>query len=74
MQARLLNAGIDPFTPVTIVENGTLENERTFDTVIGELQSAIKRNRIEGPAMIYVGLSRRPNAEVVAFPPRRIAS
>jgi uroporphyrin-III C-methyltransferase/precorrin-2 dehydrogenase/sirohydrochlorin ferrochelatase len=72
-QARLLNAGIDPFTPVTIVENGTLENERVVETVIGELSSTIRTNSIQGPAMIYVGLARRNEASVVAFA-RKIAS
>jgi uroporphyrin-III C-methyltransferase/precorrin-2 dehydrogenase/sirohydrochlorin ferrochelatase len=73
-QARMLNAGIDPSTPVTIVENGTLENQRVVETVIGELQSSIRTSRIAGPAMIYVGLARRENAGIIAFPPRRMAS
>jgi uroporphyrin-III C-methyltransferase/precorrin-2 dehydrogenase/sirohydrochlorin ferrochelatase len=73
-QVRLLNAGIDPATPVTIVENGTLESERVFTTVIGQLQSTIRISAIRGPAMIYVGLSRRKDASVVAFPARKLAS
>jgi uroporphyrin-III C-methyltransferase / precorrin-2 dehydrogenase / sirohydrochlorin ferrochelatase len=73
-QVRLLNAGIDPLTPVTIVENGTLENERVFETVIGELRSMIRINAIKGPAMIYVGLTRQKDASVLAFPAKRIAS
>src|SRR5262249_15475425 len=32
--AKLLEAGIDPACPVTLVENGTLENERSFVTTI----------------------------------------
>jgi uroporphyrin-III C-methyltransferase/precorrin-2 dehydrogenase/sirohydrochlorin ferrochelatase len=74
IQARLLNAGIDPHTPVTLVENGTLDNQRVFDTVISELHGKIRSNMIEGPAMIYVGLSRPKEASVVEFSSRRIAS
>jgi uroporphyrin-III C-methyltransferase/precorrin-2 dehydrogenase/sirohydrochlorin ferrochelatase len=75
IQARLLNAGIDPETPVTIVENGTLDEQRTFETVIGNLYGAIRTEHIAGPAMIYVGLARIPAANVVPFPTaERIAS
>ena len=67
LQARLLNAGIDPETPVTIVENGTLEAERSFETVIGSLYATIRAERIAGHAMIYVGLARRAAAGILPF-------
>jgi uroporphyrin-III C-methyltransferase/precorrin-2 dehydrogenase/sirohydrochlorin ferrochelatase len=73
-QARLMNAGIEPSTPVTIVENGTLSNQRVFETVISELQRTIRGNAIEGPAMIYVGLSHKVSAELIALDARRLAS
>jgi siroheme synthase len=73
-QARLMNAGIEPATPVTIVENGTLSNQRVFETVISELQGTIRENAVNGPAMIYVGLSRRASAELIALDARRLAS
>ena len=49
-QARLLNAGIDAATPVTIVENGTLAGERVFETRIDDLvgDGALKRRRRTG--------------------------
>jgi uroporphyrin-III C-methyltransferase/precorrin-2 dehydrogenase/sirohydrochlorin ferrochelatase len=74
IQARLLIAGIDPHTPVTLVENGTLDNQRVFNTAIGELHATIRSKKIEGPAMIYVGLSRPKEAGVVEISSRRIAS
>ena len=74
LQVRLLNAGISPSTPVTIVENGTLANERTFETVIGELQSTIKAHQVTGPAMIYVGLNREKSAKLLPFATRKVAS
>src|SRR5262249_1790609 len=35
--ARLAEAGIEPATPVTIVENGTLATERTIETTVARL-------------------------------------
>ena len=58
IQARLLNAGIDAATPVTIVENGTLAGERVFETRIDDLMATVRSNSIAGPAIIYIGLSR----------------
>jgi len=74
LQVRLLNAGIDPSTPVTIVENGTLSEERTFETVIGDLHGVINSKEIVGPAMIYVGLTRQTSAKLLSFATRRAAS
>ena len=74
IQARLLAAGIDPHTPVTIVENGTLADERIFETEISDLTAIIKSKSIAGPAVIYVGLSRKARSTVVSFPARRAAS
>jgi uroporphyrin-III C-methyltransferase/precorrin-2 dehydrogenase/sirohydrochlorin ferrochelatase len=67
---RLLEAGADPATPVTVVENGTLASERILDTTVAELPTTLNSHAVRGPAVIYVGLSRKaaPGAEVVAFP------
>jgi uroporphyrin-III C-methyltransferase/precorrin-2 dehydrogenase/sirohydrochlorin ferrochelatase len=71
ISANLLAAGIDPSCPVTLVENGTLQNERTFVTTIGDLWETVSSKGIYGPAMIYVGLSKaRASADVVTFPVR----
>ncbi len=71
MVSRLLDAGMEPTTPATIVENGTLASERIFTTTIGSLWQTLNENGVAGPAIIYVGLAAaRPMAEVVAFPVR----
>jgi uroporphyrin-III C-methyltransferase / precorrin-2 dehydrogenase / sirohydrochlorin ferrochelatase len=71
VSARLLAAGMDPSTPVTLVENGTLANERVLTTTIGELWETIQTSGIAGPAIIYVGLSKsRTSADIVPFPIR----
>lgn len=66
-QARLLNAGIDAATPVTIVENGTLVDERVFETRIDQLAAAVRLHAIAGPAIIYVGITFRDRAQIVPF-------
>jgi uroporphyrin-III C-methyltransferase/precorrin-2 dehydrogenase/sirohydrochlorin ferrochelatase len=69
--AKLLDAGIDPACPVTLVENGTLDSERSFTTIIGDIWETVASKGIYGPAMIYVGLAKaKASAEVVTFPVR----
>jgi uroporphyrin-III C-methyltransferase / precorrin-2 dehydrogenase / sirohydrochlorin ferrochelatase len=71
ISASLLDAGINPATPVTIVENGTLPNERVLTASIGNLWDTLQRSGIYGPAIIYVGLSKAStSADIVPFPVR----
>jgi uroporphyrin-III C-methyltransferase / precorrin-2 dehydrogenase / sirohydrochlorin ferrochelatase len=71
ISAKLLDAGIDHATPVTIVENGTLENQRIFATTIGSLWETLMCSGVEGPAMIYCGLKpAKTSADIVPFPAR----
>ncbi len=60
-----------PSTPVTLVENGTRADERVLHTTVGNLWDTVQRAGINGPALIYVGLSEaKASAEVVPFPIR----
>jgi uroporphyrin-III C-methyltransferase / precorrin-2 dehydrogenase / sirohydrochlorin ferrochelatase len=71
ISAQLLDAGMAPSTPVTVVENGTLESERVFETSIGSLWETLALKGVAGPAIIYVGLARaKSSADVVPFPVR----
>lgn len=71
ISARLLDAGIDPATPVTVVENGTLPEQKVCTGNIGNLWETLALNGIEGPAVIYVGLKpARASADIVPFPIR----
>jgi uroporphyrin-III C-methyltransferase / precorrin-2 dehydrogenase / sirohydrochlorin ferrochelatase len=71
VSARLLDAGIAHHTPVSIIENGTLPNERVIDTTIGNLWQTVNTQGVVGPAIIYVGLSKaKSTADIVAFPIR----
>lgn len=73
---RLIASGASPRTPVVIVENGTLANERSIATTLQDLPEAIERERITGPAILFVGLDwrdaelSRPD-KVEVFAPRR---
>ncbi len=55
-RGKLLNAGASPHTPVVIVENGTLANERVVSSELSLLSRAISDLGIRGPAVIFVGL------------------
>ncbi len=71
ISAALLDAGIDHKTPVTIVENGTLANERVMMCSIGSLWETLALNGVEGPAIIYVGLKpAKISADILPFPVR----
>jgi uroporphyrin-III C-methyltransferase/precorrin-2 dehydrogenase/sirohydrochlorin ferrochelatase len=71
ISAELLDAGIAPQTPVTIVENGTLANERVFTTTIGHLWETLHTKGVSGPAIIYVGLAKpKTSADIFPFPIR----
>lgn len=58
IRGRLLENGIDPDTPVTLIENGTRKNERIFDTNVNKLLETIEKHTIKGPSIIYFGISR----------------
>jgi uroporphyrin-III C-methyltransferase / precorrin-2 dehydrogenase / sirohydrochlorin ferrochelatase len=69
--AQLLDAGLSSATTVTIVENGTLPNERVIDTTIGALWETVQTQNVSGPSIIYVGLNQAStSADVVPFPVR----
>jgi uroporphyrin-III C-methyltransferase / precorrin-2 dehydrogenase / sirohydrochlorin ferrochelatase len=71
ISAALLDAGIDHATPVTIVENGTLANQRVMMCSIGSLWETLALNGVEGPAIIYVGLKpAQTSADILPFPAR----
>jgi uroporphyrin-III C-methyltransferase/precorrin-2 dehydrogenase/sirohydrochlorin ferrochelatase len=71
----LLAAGARPETPVVIVENGTLADERAVAAQLSELPAAIAVKGIKGPAIIFVGLDwaaaglTRPDKLEVYEPP-----
>jgi uroporphyrin-III C-methyltransferase / precorrin-2 dehydrogenase / sirohydrochlorin ferrochelatase len=53
--AQLLANGMPPRTPIAIIENGTLDNERTFIDALDQLPFLAARHHITGPSLIVIG-------------------
>jgi uroporphyrin-III C-methyltransferase / precorrin-2 dehydrogenase / sirohydrochlorin ferrochelatase len=56
IRRNLLAAGVDPQTPVVLVENGTRDDERAAATTLRELADCVSQLGFVGPAIIFVGL------------------
>jgi uroporphyrin-III C-methyltransferase/precorrin-2 dehydrogenase/sirohydrochlorin ferrochelatase len=52
---RLIEAGRDPLTPVTVVVNGALPEERIVSGRLFELDLLTAVHAVEGPAMLFIG-------------------
>lgn len=59
LTGRLLMHGAASDTPVTIIENASHIDQRIVATSIGKLAGDIFDNKIEGPAILFLGLSPR---------------
>lgn len=57
LRQKLLAAGAAPGLPIVVVENGTLANELALATTLQDLVDAMTAFSIEGPAIIFGGLS-----------------
>ena len=68
--ARLMTAGLAASTPVAVVENASLANERRLVTTLGALEAAVRD--LGGPALLIIGavaaLAQVDLAEVGADP------
>ena len=51
----LLSNGMNPFTKVAVVENGTRYNQRVFRGELGNMEEIAKKENIVSPALIVVG-------------------
>ncbi|USA40105.1 uroporphyrinogen-III C-methyltransferase [Pelagerythrobacter marinus] len=67
---RLIAAGLDPATPVALVENASLPDERRFDSRLDLLPIAARSVLGEGPAVILVGPALDYAREPAAAPDR----
>jgi uroporphyrin-III C-methyltransferase len=57
VSARLIAAGLPGSTPVAMVENASLENQRRFTTRLDLLPLAARTALGDGPALILVGMA-----------------
>lgn len=60
IESRLLAGGIDPSTPVTVVENGTLPQQKLALGTAGRLVETLIDGGIKGPAIIFIGAHPLP--------------
>ena len=51
----LIEGGMSPSTSASITVNGSMKNEMTVVTTVGELSTAIKKNGLEPPGIIVIG-------------------
>ncbi|MEO0402875.1 MAG: siroheme synthase CysG [Pseudomonadota bacterium] len=59
IQGRLLMHGIDPATPVTVIENASRADQRVLSTTVSEMEPTISQAKLSGPALTFVGLAPR---------------
>ena len=55
LSSNLIHAGMDPQTPVAVIENGTRVNERVLRTILQDLPKIITEQQVQPPALIVVG-------------------
>ena len=59
VQGRLLMHGIDPATPVSVVENASRPDQRILSTTVAEMEPTITDADLSGPALTFIGLAPR---------------
>ena len=64
-QGRMLMHGADPATPVSIVENASRPDQRILATTLAEIEPALSRAGLTGPALIFHGLAPRGAARAL---------
>jgi uroporphyrin-III C-methyltransferase len=65
VQGRLMLHGAAADTPAAVVENASRPQERRIATTLGRLAQDMAAARIDGPAVILMGVAPRAAAEVV---------
>ncbi len=58
----LIAAGLDPATPVSIVENASLETAQTATGRLDQVSDLLLRAGIRGPAILFIGVAPIPAA------------
>lgn len=59
IQGRLLMHGIDPATPVTVIENASRTDQRILSTTVSDMEPTISNAGLNGPAITFIGLAAR---------------
>lgn len=59
LQGRLLMHGASGSTPVTVVENASLPEQKIVSTTLHHLSDVVREGQFSGPTIIFLGLSKR---------------
>ena len=68
--AALIEAGRDPEEPAAAIERGTMADQRTVVSSLGQIAEAVEREQVKAPALIVVGQVAR-RREQLAWLERR---
>lgn len=69
IQGRLLLHGIDPATPVTVIENASRLTQRILTTTVSRMEPTLSDAGLNGPALTFIGLAPRAAQEALARAP-----
>jgi len=69
IQGRLLMHGVDPATPVTVIENASRPDQRVLSTTVAGMEPAISNAGLSGPALTFIGLAPRNAVAALAEVP-----
>ncbi|MBI5323884.1 MAG: uroporphyrinogen-III C-methyltransferase [Ignavibacteriae bacterium] len=64
---KLIKAGMLIDTPAAVIENGTLNSQRTFVTTIKELPKTVESNKVKAPAIFIIGPAVNYNKQLNWF-------
>ena len=59
IQGRLIMHGADRATPVTVIENASLPDQRVLSTTLDRLPADLAAAALTGPALTFLGLAPR---------------
>ena len=55
LSEQFLKHGLDPITPVAVVDNGTRSNQQVVTGTISDIYQQVADSKIKGPALIIIG-------------------
>jgi len=73
VQGRLMMHGADPATPVSVVENAALPDQRVLAATLATLPAEIAEAGLSGPALICLGLAPHAAAKAARTVTRETA-
>ncbi|MBM10041.1 MAG: uroporphyrinogen-III C-methyltransferase [Magnetovibrio sp.] len=55
ISARLINAGLSPYTPAAVINHGTRDNQKVITTTLTNLPSNVISENLTGPTLMIIG-------------------